>query len=79
LTKKRDTYNYSLWDGRKKVYVGITNDPEGREQQHDQDKNFTRMNVRKPAVSKETALEREQEAIDQYRQSHGGRSPKYNK
>lgn len=79
MGKKRDTYNYNLWDGRKKVYEGITTDAEGREQQHKQDKEFTRIEVQKPAVSKGTALEREQEAIERYRQSHGGRPPKYNK
>ena len=77
MAKKRDTYNYSLWDGRKKVYEGITNNPEVRIEQHDQDKNFTRMEVQKPAVSRDTALKREQEAIERYRRSQG-RSPKYN-
>lgn len=78
MVKKRDTYNYNLWDGSTKVYEGITNDPEVREQQHKQDKRFTRVEVHKPAVSRETALEREQETIERYRQSHGGRPPKYN-
>ena len=78
MGKKRDTYNYNLWDGRKKVYEGISADPEDREQQHQQDKKFTRMEVQKPAVSRDTALEREQEAIEGYRRSHGGRPPKYN-
>jgi len=78
LAKKRDTYNYNLWDGSRKVYAGVTNDPEVRELQHRRDKKFTRVEVRKPAVSRETALEREQEAMERYRQSHGGRPPKYN-
>ena len=78
MSKKRDAYNYSLWDRNTKVYEGITNDPEVREQQHEQDKKFTRIEVQKPPVSRDTALEREQEAIERYRQSHGGRSPKYN-
>lgn len=78
MAKKRDTYNYNLWAGSRKVYEGITNDPEVREQQHEQDKKFTRVEVQKPAVSRETALEREQEAIKRYCRSHGGRPPKYN-
>jgi predicted GIY-YIG superfamily endonuclease len=79
LAKRRDTYNYNLWDGSTKVYEGITNDPEVRGQQHKQDKKFTRVEVRKPAVSRETALKREQGAIERYRQAHSGRPPKYNK
>ena len=78
MAKRRNTYNYNLWDGSRKVYEGISNDPEVREQQHRQDKKFTRIEVRKPAVCRDTALEREQEAVERYRRSHGGRSPKYN-
>ena len=78
MSKRRDTYNYSLWDRNTKVYEGITNEPEVREQQHEQDKRFTRIEIQRPSVSRDTALEREQEAIERYRQSHGGRSPKYN-
>jgi len=78
LGKKRDTYNYNLWNGRKKVYEGITDDPQRRKQEHEQDKKFTRMEVEKPIVSRDTALKREQEAIEQYCKSHGGHPPKYN-
>ncbi|MFC2058286.1 GIY-YIG nuclease family protein [Chloroflexota bacterium] len=78
MSAKRNCYNYNLWDGRKKVYEGISNDPVRRIDEHDQDKKFTKMNVEKPAVSRDTALKREQEAIERYRRSHGGRSPKYN-
>jgi predicted GIY-YIG superfamily endonuclease len=79
LGTKRDTYNYNLYDGKKKVYVGITDNPDRREQEHIQDnKRFTRMDVQKPAVSRNTALEREQEALERFQRSHGGRTPKYN-
>jgi predicted GIY-YIG superfamily endonuclease len=43
---QRDTYKYELKDGKKVVYVGITNDPERREAQHRQEKNFGTMNCR---------------------------------
>ena len=42
---KRDTYKYELTRGNKVVYVGITNDPARREQEHRQDKNFTKMRL----------------------------------
>ena len=78
LSAKRDHYRYSLWDGHEKVYIGQTTDPESRENAHGQDKEFDRMQVEGPAVSRETALEWEQEAIDTYRRGHGGEPPKYN-
>lgn len=78
MSAKRDHYRYSLWDGHEKVYIGQTTDPESRENAHRQDKEFDRMQIEGPAVSRETALEREQEAIEKYRSTHGGRAPKYN-
>ena len=78
LTAKRDTYRYSLWDSHEKVYIGITTDPESRENAHMQDKGFDRMQIEGPAVSPETARGWEQEAIDTYRRGHGGKPPKYN-
>ena len=61
-----------------KVYIGITNDPERREDEHKQDKDFDRMKVEGPCVSRETAGEWEKDALDKYRKGHGGRAPKYN-
>ncbi|MBM3141732.1 MAG: hypothetical protein FJ005_01610 [Chloroflexi bacterium] len=75
---KRDTHVYSLYNGRKKVYIGITEDLETREAAHTQDKKFTRMQVEGPAISRETALNQEQEALKQYRRGHDGKLPKYN-
>lgn len=42
---KRDTYKYELTQGNKVVYVGITNNPERREAEHRQDKDFTTMRI----------------------------------
>jgi predicted GIY-YIG superfamily endonuclease len=78
LSQKRDTYRYTLKNGPKIVYIGVTTAPESRENSHRQDKNFDRMKIEGPKVSKETALEWEQEALERYRRGHGGRTPKYN-
>lgn len=79
MPKKRDTCNYNLWDSHEKVYEGITDDPRRREGEHRQEgKRFDQMKISGPRVSRETALEREQEAIEKYRRGHGGRPPKYN-
>lgn len=79
MSAKRDTHNYNLWDGHEKVYEGITDDPQRREREHQQEgMEFTRMGIHGPAVSRETALEREQEALDKYRKGHDGKAPKYN-
>jgi predicted GIY-YIG superfamily endonuclease len=75
---KRNTWNYSLYDGNKKVYIGISDDPSRRFQEHEQDKKFSRAQVDGRAVSRDTALEREQAAIERYQNSHNGRKPKYN-
>ena len=42
---KRDTYKYELTKGNRVVYVGITNDPERREAEHHQDKDFDKMKI----------------------------------
>lgn len=42
---KRNTYKYELTKGNKVVYVGITNNPERREAEHRQNKNFDKMKI----------------------------------
>ena len=77
---KRDYIRYELWDGPKKVYIGITNDPERRIGEHDGDrKRFTKMEIVGPKVTEETARTGEQEALDAYRRGHNGRNPRHNK
>lgn len=41
----KDTSKYVLKQGNKIVYVGITNNPERREAEHRQDKNFDKMEL----------------------------------
>ena len=75
---RRDTYPYVLKDGRKVVYIGITKDPERREQEHrSEGKKFSRMITGFPC-SEETARKREEEGIERYKRSHGGKKPRHN-
>lgn len=74
----RDTTRYELRDGNRVVYVGITNDPERRAQEHAADKDFTRMVTVGPKVTRTTAERWEEERIDTYKQNHKGERPKYN-
>lgn len=80
MAKKRDTYRYTLWDRGKKVYIGITDDPARREQEHRAEGwRFTSMRREGPALSRPAALEWEQKALEGYRRGHRGRNPRYNK
>jgi len=75
---KRDTYNYTLRDGRKTVYHGITIDPDRRYKEHESSrKRFTMMTWGVP-VSHDRALERERDHIEGYKNNQG-RKPRYNK
>ena len=75
---KRNIYPYVLKDERKIVYIGITNDPRRREQEHKAEgKKFTRMILDFPC-SEGTAQKHEQEKTERYKRSHKGNKPKYN-
>ena len=74
----RVTTRYELRDGNRVVYVGITNDPSRRAQEHSADKDFTRMVTIGPKVSRTTAEKWEAERITTYKQNHHGERPKYN-
>jgi len=77
---KRDTYLYSLKDGNRIVYIGQSQNPPEREQEHrSSEKKFTKMDVRPIPMSEKTALKREEEWIESYKSSHDGKPPKYNK
>jgi len=79
MASRRDYYRYELREGRRVVYVGITNDPERREQEHrSEGKVFTSMHVIRPAVTETGAREWEQQRLETYRTNHGGKDPKYN-
>ena len=69
---KRDTYKYELTQGNKVVYVGITNNPEGREAEHRQDKDFTTMRIVGRPSTLSGASQWETDRIQTYMRNHGG-------
>jgi len=80
MSKKRAHFRYELRDQGKIVYVGITDDPERREGEHQNEgKHFTSVNIVGPAVTKNSAELWEEKRLEQYRRSHGGKNPRYNK
>lgn len=77
---KRDHWRYELRNGHEIVYVGITYDPERREGEHrSKEKQFTKMDIIGPAVTKKTAEQWENERLKTYQRSHKGKNPRYNK
>lgn len=74
----RQTERYKLYKGNKVVYVGITDRPEDRENEHQKDMNFDTMKKEGPLVSRETAEKWEEHTIKSYKGNHGGKRPKYN-
>lgn len=80
MGKKRDTVNYDLKDGKKIVYRGTTDDPERRSEEHKEDgEKFTKLTVTSRKMTEDGAKQKETEALERYRKSHGGKNPKYNK
>jgi len=80
MSNKRQYFRYELRDRGKIVYFGITDDPDRREAEHqDQGKRFTSVNIVGPVVTKNSAELWEEERLGQYRRSHGGKNPRYNK
>lgn len=76
----KDTITYDLKRGKKVVYRGTTDDPERREQEHrDEGKRFGHFLVTSRRMTEEGAKKKEAEALKQYRQSHKGKNPSYNK
>ena len=79
MGSKRDYYRYELRNGHKIVYIGITNDPERRETEHENaSEDFTSMNVIRPVVTEDSARGWEQQRLETYRQGHNGQLPPYN-
>ena len=78
LMEKRDTYKYELTKGNKVVYVGITNNPERRQAEHQQDKDFDKMRLIGRASTPKGASEWETRRIQTYMNNHNGNTPKYN-
>ena len=80
MPKKRNTVTYDLKRGHKVVYKGTTNNPEEREQQHrDQGKRFDRLLVTSSRMTGDGAKKKEEKNLQQYRSTHRGRNPAYNK
>ncbi len=79
MTKKQDTVTYELKQGDEVVYIGITNDPKRREQQHEKEgKKFSSMKVTSKRMTEDEARRKEAELLATYRKNHG-KNPKYNK
>ena len=77
--KKRDTYIYQLKDGKRIVYIGITDNPDRRALEHKHSrKKFTHVRVKQFPMSRKKAEELEKEFIQRYQRQHRGKSPKYN-
>lgn len=80
MGSQRDTYRYELWSGLGVVYIGITNDPERREEEHRRErKRFISMRIQGPAVTQASAEKWEEDRLAAYRRNHGGKNPRYNK
>lgn len=78
MAKKQDTVTYELKQGNKVVYVGTTNDPERREQEHlAAGKTFGHMNVTSRRMTEGGAKKKEAEKLKTYRKNQG-KNPKYN-
>jgi predicted GIY-YIG superfamily endonuclease len=80
IMSNRDTVTYELKQGNKVVYVGTTNNPDRRQQEHDKSgKNFSKMNITSRKMTEEGAMKKESSRLDTYRKNHSGSNPKYNK
>lgn len=80
MAKKRSTITYDLKRGRKVVYKGTTNDAERREQQHrDEGKRFTTLVPTSRRMTEDGAKQKEETQLKQFRRTHGGRNPLFNK
>ena len=79
MAQKRDTYLYYLKQVNKIVYIGITNDPDRRKDEHKLDhKKFTKMEVKPIPMTEDGARKKEAEKLATYIKNHG-KLPEYNK
>ena len=75
----RDTTRYELYDGTKKVYIGVTNDLDRRTDEHKAEPlRFSRVNKVGPEVTRDSALDWERDALDTYQGNHDGKLPRGN-
>lgn len=79
MSANKDTFRYELRRGGKIVYVGITDQPDVRAEQHSTEgKRFTSMNLVGRAITRRSAENWEEERLETYRRHHGGKNPRYN-
>lgn len=76
---KKKAVTYKLVQNNRAVYIGITNNPQARVQQHLQaGKNFEKMVITSAALPRKEAERRESRNISSYRDATG-HNPKYNR
>lgn len=79
MKEPRNTWVYQLKHAQEIVYYGISNDPDRRSTQHGSSrKRFTHVRAVSRALTRASALKREEHEIQRYQRQHGGRPPKYN-
>ena len=79
MSRKRDTVTYELKKGNEVLYVGTTNNPERREQEHkNEGKQFSKMKITSRRMTEEGAKQKESERLKKYRKNQG-KNPRYNK
>ena len=77
---KLDTVTYELKQGNQVVYVGTTNNPERRQQEHENlGKKFSSMNITSRKMTEDGAMKKEAARLETYRKNHQGVNPRYNK
>ena len=80
MSKKRTTITYDLKQEHKVVYKGTTKNPAIREEQHKAEgKHFSHLKPTSRKMTPEGAKRKEAQDLKTYRQTHGGKNPKYNK
>jgi predicted GIY-YIG superfamily endonuclease len=78
--RSRKTVPYTLRQGNKIVYVGITNDLVDRESQHrGNGKRFDSLRPEGSKHTRESARQWEKDRLETFRNNHKGQNPQYNK
>lgn len=78
MPAKKDTVTYELRLDDEVVYIGTTNDPDRREDEHDEDKVFDELVPTSEPMTAVRAKQKEAEDLEAYRHGHGGMNPLYN-
>ena len=73
-------YGYTIRGRAGRIaYVGISNDPHRRAEQHGMDGKRGKLRVETPAMSRSEARQWETKRLDTYRRNHSGKNPRHNK